>query len=113
MEKGLLTISEVSERLKIPRHTLRFWEREFGDFLTPQRTKGGQRRFTPQHITVIEEIKRQREKGMNLSEIKREFANSAEEGLGQESEIDRLANRVAEVVKTEVFHFFEMERLKE
>lgn len=113
MEKELLTISEVSERLKIPRHTLRFWEREFGDFLTPQRTKGGQRRFSPQHITVIEGIKRQREKGMNLSEIKREFANSAEEGLGQESEIDRLANRVAEVVKTEVFHFFEMERLKE
>jgi DNA-binding transcriptional MerR regulator len=112
-DNNLLTISEVSRRLNIPKHTLRFWEKEFDGLFSPLRTKGGQRRFAPQHLTLIGEIKRRKEKGMNLSEIKREFLNTTEEGLGQESEIDRLASRVAEVVKTEVFHFFEMERLKD
>ncbi len=111
-ENHLFTISEVSRRLNIPKHTLRFWEKEFDGLFSPHRTKGGQRRFSHQHITLIEEIKRRKEKGMNLSEIKREFLNTTEEGLGQDRQIDRLASRVAEVVKTEVFHFFETERLK-
>jgi DNA-binding transcriptional MerR regulator len=106
MEKELLTISEVSERLKIPRHTLRFWEREFGDILTPQRTKGGQRRYASQNITVIEEIKKLRNKGMSLSDIKRELNHGSNGEHSNSSKIDLLAHRVGEVVKAEVYNFF-------
>jgi DNA-binding transcriptional MerR regulator len=112
-ESGLFSISEVSRKLNIPKYTLRFWEKEFGGLFIPLRTKGGQRRFTLQHLRVIEGIKKRKEKGMNLYEIKREFFNTPQEGTRQEGQIDRLANRVAEVVKTEVFNFFEMERLYE
>ena len=107
----LLTISEASRRLNVPKHTLRFWEKELEGLFVPFRTQGGQRRFTPEHLAVIEQIKRQKERGMNLSEIKRDFSISAHEGSPAKNRIDQLAHRVAEAVKTEVFHFFESERL--
>ena len=107
----LLTISEVSRRLNVPKHTLRFWEKEFDGLFIPLRTQGGQRRFTPEHLAVIEQIKRQKERGMNLSEIKRDFSSVTPEGSSEkENRIDQLARRVAEAVKIEVFQFLEFER---
>jgi DNA-binding transcriptional MerR regulator len=105
MEKELLTISEVSERLKIPRHTLRFWEREFGDFLTPQRTKGGQRRFSPEDVDWIKQIAKMRERGMSLSKIKTELASGGRETPLVEGSLELLASRVSDLVKAEVYDF--------
>lgn len=39
-------------------HTLRYWEREFAEFLDPLRTDGGQRRYRPEDIQVVFTIKR-------------------------------------------------------
>lgn len=39
-------------------HTLRYWEREFAEFLDPIRTRGGQRRYRPEDIQVVFTIKR-------------------------------------------------------
>lgn len=39
-------------------HTLRYWETEFPEFLTPLRTRGGQRRYRPEDIRAIFTIKR-------------------------------------------------------
>ena|SRR5579859_1263736 len=47
---GLITGVEV--------HTLRYWEREFGEFLNPDRTSGGQRRYRPEDIQTLFLIKR-------------------------------------------------------
>lgn len=101
----LLTISEASQRLHLPKHTLRFWEREFEGIFIPQRTRGGQRRFTTENITVIEEIKKLREKGKSLSEIKRTFMCGTQQDPEKCSKIDLLASRVAEVVKAEISNF--------
>ena len=101
-------MSEVSGRLKIPKHTLRFWEREFEGIIIPSRTKGGQRRYTPENLAVIEEIKRRRQRGMSLSEIKNELNHGKSVRPSNSGEIDFLANRVAEVVKAELYHFFEL-----
>lgn len=106
----LFTISEVSRRLNIPKHTLRFWEREFEGIMIPPRTKGRQRRYTPENVALIEEIKRRRQKGMSLPEIRDEL-NPGHSGRPSSSgKIDLLANRVAEVVKAEVYQFFELEK---
>ncbi|MDI6761919.1 MAG: helix-turn-helix domain-containing protein [Thermodesulfobacteriota bacterium] len=100
----LLTISEASQRLHLPKHTLRFWEKEFDGLFIPEKTQGGQRRYTHQNIMVIEEIKNLRNKGMSLSDIKRELHHGYR---GESSnKIDLLAHRVAEVVKVEVYNFF-------
>ena len=111
MEKLMktLTIQEVSERLGITKHTLRFWEKELDGVILPLRTKGGQRRYTLEHLFVIDEIKRLKNKGLSLANIREElnsrynnFTNSKEP-----QKVDLLANRIAEIVKSTIHSFFE------
>jgi len=105
MDIGPLTISEVSKRLKIPTHTLRFWEREFGDVLAPQRTKGGQRRFSSEDVGWIDQIAKMRKRGMSLSRIKRELASESRGGPSVKCSLELLASRVSDLVKAEVSNF--------
>ena len=105
----LLSIQEVSDLLKVPKPTLRFWEKELDGIIAPLRTNGGQRRYTAENISVVEEIRELRKRGMSLAEIKRKLGNG-DKAKGDHSNSDRidlLANRVAEVVKAEVHRFFE------
>ncbi len=105
-KEQLFTILQVSERLKIAKHTLRFWEKELGGLVAPLRTSGGQRRYTEQNVTVLEEVKRYRELGWSLPEISQRIASPcAPDGL-EPAKIDLLASRVADVVKSEVYNFF-------
>ena len=55
--KRKLGIGEVSKYLGINISTLRYWEKEFHQFLRTSRTEGGQRRYTPENIKVLQEIK--------------------------------------------------------
>ncbi len=103
----LLTIEEASFQLKIPKYTLRFWEKAFAGILVPVRTKGGQRRFAPEDINLIGEIKKLREKGISLSQIERELNNGHERGHKDPNRIDLLASRVAEAARAEVYAFFQ------
>ena len=80
-----ITIQQVSQKLDVPKPTLRFWEREFDGILVPLRTNGGQRRYAPEHISVIEEIKMLKKAGLSLVEIKRKL------GKGQMSEVRKYA----------------------
>ena len=103
------SIQEVSLKLKIPTHTLRFWEKEFEGILVPLRTKGGQRRYADEHVSIIRRIKRLRERGMTVAETHSQLLKkygSKMEDLNS-ARIDFLAQRVAEVVRDEVYRFFE------
>ena len=100
--------------------------------LVPLRTNGGQRRYAPEHISVIEEIKMLKRAGRGPVEIKRKLGKgqrlvvrcqrsesmskagglmsetgSQRAGDGRKKGIDLFAERVAEVVKMEVLKFFE------
>jgi DNA-binding transcriptional MerR regulator len=101
MEKlKMLTIQEVGERLGLTTHTLRFWEKELDGFIVPLRTKGGQRRYTLEHLFVIDEIKRLKTKGLSLANIKKElddrYNNTAD--TQEPEKVDLLANRIAEIL---------------
>ena len=109
-QSDLFSIWEVSEKLKVPKHTLRFWEKELNGFIVPQRTQGGQRRYTPANVAILAEIKRQRDSGVSLSEIMKNIRQGREGGFHPSSKIDLLASRVAEAVKTEVYNFFRTEK---
>jgi len=111
LQEQPLSIQDLSLRLKIPKSTLRFWEREFKGVLVPLRTKGGQRRYTREHISMIEEIKKLREMGVNLTEIHAHLIKRYQNNMDNvnPSKIDFLASRVAEVVRDEVYRFFEKE----
>ncbi|GIV09090.1 MAG: hypothetical protein KatS3mg019_1181 [Fimbriimonadales bacterium] len=51
-------ISTASFLVGVETHTIRYWEREFAEFLNPVRTEGGQRRYRREDIEVLQEIKR-------------------------------------------------------
>jgi DNA-binding transcriptional MerR regulator len=54
----LYGIGDVSKICSVPTHTIRFWEKEFGSFLSPARTAGMQRRYTDSDIRQIMKIKK-------------------------------------------------------
>jgi DNA-binding transcriptional MerR regulator len=110
-----LTIQEVSKRSGVSTHTLRFWEKELEGVIAPQRTKGGQRRYTLEDLLVIEEIKALKGKGMSLTDIKRELNlrfNSEEEHY-KHRQADALANKIAEIVRITIFNFLNGKTAKE
>ncbi|KAA0225229.1 MAG: HTH-type transcriptional repressor CarH [Fimbriimonadales bacterium] len=53
-----MSISAASAITGVEIHTLRYWETEFSEFLSPVRTRGGQRRYRPEDIQTIFTIKR-------------------------------------------------------
>lgn len=53
-----VSISIAARITGIEVHTLRYWEREFAEFLHPLRTAGGQRRYRPNDIATVLLIKR-------------------------------------------------------
>jgi len=110
-QEQLFTIQQLSLKLRIPKPTLRFWEKEFKGILVPLRTQGRQRRYTSGHISIIKQIRGLKGKGMTLAEIKIELNNrdKASRTHLNSSRMDSLANRVAEVVRDEVYRFFERE----
>ena len=109
-----LTIQEVSDRAGISKHTLRFWERELNGVIVPLRTKGGQRRYTLEHVLVVEEIKRLKGKGLSLDDIRRDlnrrFNSEVEHYNHQRADV--LANKIAEMVRTAIFSFLEEKTAK-
>ena len=108
-----LSIQQVSRRLKVTKHTLRFWEKKLAGVIVPLRTEGGQRRYTLEHLFLIEEIKRLKRKGLSLVDIKNKLDDSYSTGEDNSNSqrIDLLANQIAEVVKSAIHRFFEEENL--
>jgi DNA-binding transcriptional MerR regulator len=102
-----LTIKEVSERLDIPKPTLRFWEKELEGIIVPLRSSGGQRRYTESHIPVFEQIKKLRNAGKSISQVKEFFNNGydIEKLSDTQYDIDILTQRITELVKMEVIRF--------
>ncbi len=55
-EKVYYKIGEVSRRVGVAAHTIRYWEREFS-FLRPSRNSRGHRLYTPKEMEKIFRIK--------------------------------------------------------
>jgi DNA-binding transcriptional MerR regulator len=106
-QKQLFTIQQLSLKLDIPKPTLRFWEKELDGIIAPLRTSGGQRRYSVETVSVIEEIRRLRERGMSLAEIRVQLSNKKKGDYSDLNNIDLLAERIADMVRTEVYSFFE------
>ena len=52
----LYSISQVNALTGVPHPTLRFWEKEFSEYLEPQRTVGNQRRYDNEYVENIKLI---------------------------------------------------------
>jgi DNA-binding transcriptional MerR regulator len=104
-----LSIQEVSSRLNVSKHTLRFWEKELEGVLVPLRSRGGQRRYTQKHLLLIQEIRGFKQRGLRLAEIKMRLNGrhdpKAENSI--EQKIDNIAAQIAEMVKTALYSLLE------
>ena len=107
----LFTIQQISRKLNIAKPTLRFWEKELNGIIVPLRTPGGQRRYTQEHLSIIQKINRMRKQGMSLSEIKTRLNNFNPEMTLPTNPVDFeiLVERVTEVVKTEIYRMLNNE----
>jgi len=56
-ENGLLKVKDVCALVGITPHTLRYWEKEFPEYLQPYRTAGGHRLYDDHQLRRILEIK--------------------------------------------------------
>ena len=101
------SIQEVSEKLNITKHTLRFWEKKLHGVFVPHRTRGGQRRYTREHITLIGEIIRLKNEGMSLRDIRQKLSGENEINIAElvNGSIDTVADQIAEVVRSAVYRF--------
>ena len=78
LDKHFYTISEVSELTELPASTLRFWETQFSE-LRPNRTKKGQRRYTPKDIETIRMLRfLLHERGLKLEAARDELKRNRE-----------------------------------
>ncbi len=105
--KQLLRIQEVSKKLKISKPTLRYWENELEDIIIPLRSQGGQRRYTNDHISIISEIKKLRDVGISLLEIKSTLENGGEKlnEIQNNDSMDRLTDKISEIIKKELYNY--------
>lgn len=100
-----LTIQSASERLQLPKSTLRYWEKEFSAIITPERTPGGQRRYSVKDLAVFEVIKDLKKKGLSLTQIKTHLTEGGHPGNGIDPEmINQLTETIVGAVRRELFN---------
>ena len=82
------TISNVSKKLKVPTHVLRFWEKKF-NFIKPKKNQTGRRYYSNQDIINLEIIKDLlHNKGYTIAGAIKYMKNNDQ--LDNKNEIDRL-----------------------
>ncbi len=99
LDKKYYKIREVSEILKIPLSTLRFWESEFS-IIKPKRNDKNTRFYTPADIETIRLVYYLvKEKGMKLDAAQAELKRNRENVSKRMEVIDRLRSIKEEILK--------------
>jgi DNA-binding transcriptional MerR regulator len=95
-EETLYSIAQVNAITGVAKPTIRFWEKEFSDFLKPLRTQGNQRRYGKSDIEMIKRINHLvRVEGYTLEGARRKLeAESIHDQNPDAPEDDQLAKLV-------------------
>jgi len=103
----LFSIQQISQKCHVPKSTLRFWEKRLDPLFSPIRSPGGQRRYVQEHIDLIGRIKQLQADGLSLDEMRQTLGQimSHDPKTTAVVGLDRLADRVAGLVKEEVYRF--------
>lgn len=67
-----LSINEVSKKLDVPAHTLRYWEKQFGTVIKPTTGANGRRYYRPETVDAIAKIREYLySNGMTIAGVKK------------------------------------------
>jgi len=112
----LYSISQVNALTGVPKSTIRFWEKEFDEFLIPLRTAGNQRRYDSSSVNVIESINQLvNEEGYTLEGARRKMRDQLEpktsdNGNGSpKANIDELAETMSDYLLKKLFEHVQTE----
>ncbi len=93
------SISQVNALTGVPKSTIRFWEREFKDFLNPLRTVGNQRRYDRNTVEIIEKINQLVNiEGYTLDGARRQLQSADGYGKLSDDNSDEKLNELAETM---------------
>ena len=85
MNEYFMPISELSKKLDIPAHTLRYWEKEFPEVIAPTTGAGGRRYYRPKTVENIAAVKKYLyADGYTIDGVKKLIANKEFETIGIE-----------------------------
>jgi len=109
----LYSISQVNALTGVPKSTIRFWEKEFQNFLTPLRTAGNQRRYDTEMVSTIEIINRLVNlEGYTLDGARRKMVEKPEvvpEGKPHK-QLDGLAQTMSDYLLKKLFNSINSEK---
>ena len=57
LNKVLLNIEQVSKLTGVKKTTLRYWEKEFGEYLQPRRTQTNRRQYSMDDVAKVENLR--------------------------------------------------------
>lgn len=100
-EETLYSIAQVNAITGVAKPTIRFWEKEFSDFLKPMRTQGNQRRYAKVDIDIIQRINHLvRVEGYTLEGARRkleaETNREANQAQPEEDQLAKLADTMSD-----------------
>ena len=111
----LISIRDAARIIGVPPHTIRYWEKEFSDFLVAPRTMGKQRRYDDAQIIKLRTIFRMlKEEGYSIAGAKRALSkqnqaanltNSQATGT-LETLSAEMAEKILALVKNELSYQF-------
>ncbi|TKJ39789.1 hypothetical protein CEE37_10965 [candidate division LCP-89 bacterium B3_LCP] len=100
-EETLYSIAQVNAITGVAKPTIRFWEKEFRDFLNPMRTQGNQRRYKRTDINMIERINHLvRTEGFTLEGARRkldtEYDDEPRAKIPDDDQLAKLADTMSD-----------------
>lgn len=104
MNKKKFRIGELSEKLKIKKFVIRFWEKEFG--LKSDRSGGGQRFYTQEDLntfSIIKELLYQKKFTIPGAKIELQTQNKKELTPAIKQEFNSTQNKITTTAPNEFF----------
>ena len=101
----LISIRDAAKIIGVPTHTIRYWEKEFSDFLVPPRTTGKQRRYGDEQIDRLRTIYRMlKEDGYSIAGARRALIKQNQASNVKDRGADSLSTEMAERILAMVKH---------
>jgi DNA-binding transcriptional MerR regulator len=100
-DEPMYSIAQVNAITGVAKPTIRFWEREFSEYLNPMRTEGNQRRYSRSDIEMIEKINHLvRHEGYTLEGARKKLESEpvleGNSALPSEAHLEKLADTMSD-----------------